>query len=247
MLGAARERQWFFQLFQTLHFFTPTAKLDFSTEKTHQETVPSWPGPPWQTFCPVPAARSSPPSLHPQQKAKMQNSMASGSKLLSCLDKRCLGGGLPDLPALAGGARPSLGTFISPRFLSRITLTLAVASALSNRTSHDKAPGSNTLARLGEIAVLLPATGLEVPAPSPLPKLPQTPFPWGPRLGTPPRAQLMAQPASPNTYFVGGDWGRCSKTRTAGFTPLRSRRHLEPTPAALVSGEAAVTEWPLHS
>lgn len=70
-----------------------------------------------------------------------------------------LAGGLPDLPAPAGRARASLGASTSPRFLSRITLTLAVASALSNRTSHNKAPGSNTPALPGETAVLFSATG----------------------------------------------------------------------------------------
>lgn len=108
-----------------------------------------------------PCSEEKPPSLHPQQKAKKQ-AQHYGIRLQAPLlpGQEVLGGGLPDLPALAGRARASLGTSTSPKFLSRITLTLAVASALSNCTSHNKIPGSNTLALLGEIAVLFPAIGL---------------------------------------------------------------------------------------
>lgn len=58
-------------------------------KKTHQALISSWPGPPWQTFCPVPAVRTSPPACTLSRKQSSRHSTtASGSKLLSCLGKR---------------------------------------------------------------------------------------------------------------------------------------------------------------
>lgn len=93
------------------------------------------------------------------------------------------GGGLLDLPAPAGRARPSLGTSTSARFLSYLTNTCS-CPALSNCTNDNKAPGSNTQAVLGETAVLCPESRL-------LPHLP------GDHRSPSPRSALLNSHQSP--------------------------------------------------
>lgn len=144
MVGAARETG---TLSSFSRFFTAMAKPDFSTEENRPRHNFFMARTCMADFLPCPCSQETLPNLHPQQRAKQHYGIRLPASLLPGQEVMG-GGGLPDLPALAGKARSSLGTSTRPRFLSYLTNTSS-CPALSNCTSHNKAPGSNNRQCLG--------------------------------------------------------------------------------------------------